>query len=36
LLEFDFPIKVLEPDRLKGALKIMAKRVEKLARGDLV
>jgi predicted DNA-binding transcriptional regulator YafY len=36
LLEFPFPVKVLEPDGLKEELETLAKRARKLARGDLV
>jgi predicted DNA-binding transcriptional regulator YafY len=36
LVEFSFPVKVIEPDGLKGALEDLAQRAKKLARGDLV
>lgn len=36
MLEFPFPIKVIEPDELKEGLETLAKRAEKLARGKLM
>lgn len=35
LLEFPFPVKVLEPDGLKEGLETLAKRAKKLAQGNL-
>lgn len=36
LLEFPFPVKVIEPDGLKEGLGALAERARKLARGNLV
>jgi predicted DNA-binding transcriptional regulator YafY len=36
LVEFPFPVKVIEPDGLKEVLETLAKRAKKLAQGNLV
>jgi hypothetical protein len=36
LVEFPFPVKVIEPAGLKEGLETLAKRAKKLAQGDLV
>jgi hypothetical protein len=35
MLEFPFPIKVIEPDGLKEGLEALAQRAKKLAQGNL-